>query len=120
MRIMKMLWPARRNQPQTRARDGSNPAVVADGPIVTMNRPTRLGQIVGLRNHRIHFFRINSQILDRFVDYGPLDLAVGKKFVESRQSDEARIHLEEFSQRRPPFAAAKTVRAESRQPPRHP
>src|SRR5713226_84643 len=71
-------------------------------------------------DHWIRLVSIYAQVLDGFVEYGALDLAVHEKLMQRCQRDETGIDLEEVAQSCAPFAAAEPIRAERGQAPRHP
>src|SRR5438132_4561700 len=79
-----------------------------------------LCEILALRNHLINFGRINLHLLDGFLHDRWFDNLLPGEFIQSGQSDEARVHLKKISQGGPSVAAPKTVGSQRDQGTRHP
>src|ERR1700683_81374 len=82
-------------------------------------RPAERGDSVS-RCERVGLFDINLEILDRLLDHRSLNFPFAQQFMERRQRDEARVHLEEVAKRFSALAAAESVGSKRGQPPGHP
>src|ERR1700683_45220 len=85
----------------------------------TIPRPGSGGDAVS-RCERIGLFDINLEIFDGLLNHGSLNFPFAQQFMERRERDESRVHLEEVAKRFSALAAAESVGSKRGQPPGHP